>query len=440
MKKNIIFLFAVSLFFMACEPNKDIYAELDEVHEKPLSSQGVVYEITPDDYDDAKQAALSTATTAEDSLWADYISTYKSFNDKYTANQYVPAILASNFPQLKETSNIIVHYNQYIGKMYGQILDAELGNADYVAMGGTVETDLSFSETNKPSSFIPGYLLTKFPDAVENNYAKVLYNYPRAEDTDGGFYMFDGTSWSVVTGSKVLSKDDYTLMGTASGEPGQYGNFSEDALPQSYLPQFLHLEYPYAQAGETVNVVCDLYGYDTSIYTISCTFDGAKWAINFPGFASSAQFVHTEVRWIFDPTVRFTMNADDFQSIVDEELYPDTYGTGGYYYGASSYYSNFDIRLTKRRSKVPEVWTPEMTDEEGMELIWNNLREGVVIMLQKKFPEATPDVEGVEVFYYITFDTFNDDYQHIFYEMKYKCTSAGSPATFEMVTDAEVVE
>ncbi len=445
MKNYIILIFVALLALNACNPNKEMYEMIDAGDTLPLFKKNLEYTITSTDYSEVSKLMLVKAENSEDSAWAKSIASYNSFNTKYSANDNVPDILATKFSSFKAGSDAMVTYNQYIGEMFGTISSSELSDNDYIEMGGTIETNLYFSENDNPDDYLPNYLLSKYPDATENNYTEVFYKYPNIDTQAGSFYMFDGSIWTLVENSRVLTANDYDSMGEANGQPGEYNNFSADALPANYLPQFLKIEYPYSQVNDIKIIVCDLYGYNDPIYAITCAFDGENWSINFPGLKTTAQFVRTKTKWIFDPTVRFTMGANDFQLIVDHiaTVYPDlvnSYGSGDYYTGASAYYSNFDIRISKRREKDPEAYPESLSDEDALALIWERLKEGIVIMLKKKFPDAIPDVEGVEVNYFITFDTFNDDYEHVLYNIQYKCTSAGSPPEFEMVTDAEIVE
>ncbi|WAC00829.1 hypothetical protein N7U66_11155 [Lacinutrix neustonica] len=48
-------------------------------------------------------------------------------------------------------------------------------------------------------------------------------------------------------------------MGTGSGEPGQYNNFSSSVSPNNYLPTFLELNFPYGQEGQELVVIYDYY-------------------------------------------------------------------------------------------------------------------------------------------------------------------------------------
>ncbi len=425
------------MLFTACDPMEDIYDDIKN-NEKPYFETGIEYTLTDNDYSYAASLAKESAQTAEDSAWADYIVKYSAFNKTFSAYTYIPEILAVNFPALKDSSDMLVNFNQYVGEMYGEIKSAELTDDDYIEIGGDIAANLYFSDESELDS-LSGYLSGKFPDAEAGTYAEVFYRYPDSITTAGGFYKFNGFIWTEVENSRVLVPADYDAM----GEPGNYNNFSEDALPQNYLPQFLRLEYPYAQQGDMITVICDLYKFERSIYAIPCEFDGSDWNVYFPGENTSAQFRHDEEKWYFDPTMIFTMSSSDYQLLVDYVTgnpdipngYLDSYHpeTSEYYYGANSYYNNFYIKLYKRRQYDPLGLLDGLSDEDALSDIWRRVKEGIVIMLQQKFPDAVPSVGGIDVHYFITFKTHGETDEY--YKIEYKCASEGTPPSFEMVSD-----
>ncbi len=440
MKKYIILIFIASLFFTACDPTADVYDELDVEYGGPYHETGLDYIFTIADYKAASEAAVNVAVTTEDTAWAESIENYRSFNDKYTANEFAPAVLSSNFPELKEGSAMIVKYNQYIGQMYGDIASVTLTNDDYIAMGGTTADTLCFVEADNPDDYLPEFLLGEYPSATENNYVEVTYKYPDYNTKAGSFYMFDGTVWSLVEGSYVLSRNDYDSMGEDSGQPGNYNNFSDDAAPADYLPQFLRTQYPYAQADDELILVIHYYGNETSVYAVTCMYDGADWQINFPGVKTSAQFVYANDNWVFDPTVNHTMNSDDFWIIVNYikdhstlSVYLDEeYLNSEYYYGSSAYYANFDMRVSKRKSNDPLGLLDGMTDDEISTEIYSRLDEALIIYAETSFSAAVPVVDGIQVYYIITYDVFNDNYEHELITAKLKCIGEGQ---FELVEE-----
>ncbi len=208
MKRYIIFIFIASLLFTACNPNKDVYDTLDETYDVPYNEVGGTYLLTGDDYEAASKAALLVAVDKTDSTWATTIKTYHSFNDKFTANEFVPALIATNFPALKDGSNMVVSFNQFVGELYGDVQSSELEDVDYTTIGGTTADTLCFVESDVPNDYLPDYLSAKYPNAEKDTYAEVFYRFPDYNTTAGSFYMFDGTTWTTVDNSLVLLTAD----------------------------------------------------------------------------------------------------------------------------------------------------------------------------------------------------------------------------------------
>jgi hypothetical protein len=104
------------------------------------------------------------------------------------------------------------------------------------------------------------------------------------------------------------------------------------------------------------------------------------------------------------------------------------------------------MRLSKRVEFDAETFDG-LTLDEALPIMWERLfdkadepmatRGALIVMLQKKFPNAQPQSNGVDVYYEVTFETFNDDFSRSTYTAKYQCTAAGDPAQFKFVeTDA----
>ncbi len=255
------------------------------------------------------------------------------------------------------------------------------------------------------------------------------------------YYQYTGTEWEKLEDVYCLNEDDYAAM----GDPGDDNYFSADILPQDYLPNFLTAKYPTAGQGVEKIVVYDynseLEGTITLATMYEYTSNGWESAYDYIG-ENTSQYVHNGLKWVFDPTVTLEMSGSDYQLIVDyvrdniDGGLIDSYGTADYYTGASAYYGNFDLRVSVRVDNYPEAYG-SLTEAEAMELIDESVQEGIVFMLQSKFPDAVPEVSGITVDYFITYDTYNNDYSRSNYTAHYRCTSAGTPPLFEL---QEVVE
>lgn len=242
--------------------------------------------------------------------------------------------------------------------------------------------------------------------------------------TKNEFYKYNGTKW--VSNSKtafILTADEYDSMGA----PGNYDNFSSSILPQNYLPRFLANKYPYSQEGDTVligykyyasgstNLVVDQYKYSSGVWAEKATISQV-----------TEQFVYSKTAkgWVFDPTIKITMGAADFQIIVDYVKqthgtdYIDGYGTAEYYHGASAYYKNFDIRSGKFDASFAS-W---------QDAIIAALKDAY---LPNKFPQAVTQVNGIDMHYIITFNTYIGTYDN--YSANFQCTSSAPNLQFTYI-------
>ncbi|WP_291856727.1 choice-of-anchor J domain-containing protein [Marinilabilia sp.] len=261
------------------------------------------------------------------------------------------------------------------------------------------------------------------------------------------FFMKDGGEWHQIVeddfedGVYVLSVDDYDSM----GEPGNHDNFSSSVSPEEYLPVFLSINRPYAQEGEQLIVVFKYYSNRVTFSLASeYVFNGTEWQNSARIVERSEQFVHNGSKWVFDPTVVFTMTTPDYQLIVDyvkTEIdggadYLNSYKTGEYYFGADAYYENFDLRLSNRTEKnVPGF--EGLSTEDAVALTYERLTEAVEVMLMEKYPDATAQVNGVDVHYIITVETYENDLSRGLYTFNFKCVKSGPNPEFELVEAPE---
>jgi len=444
MKKIVYILTLLMVVFSACEPNEEIYEQLDEIKEPYHNT--VDYTLTSNDYDNISELALEEASTSTDSTFAEFISDYSAMNEHYTAEDYVGLILPDLFPAYNKGSVANVTYNFFLNDIpdlskIGDAEEYELTTADYDSMGedyGEPGQYNNFSSSAPPEEYLPDFLATKFPNAVSGDVKLIIYKYYSGSvETRKDYYSFNGTYWEKIPNSYVLTPSDYDSMGA----PGNYNNFSDDEPAEDYLPAFLEIKFPYAQNEDIKVVVYDYYDGSASTKAEVYVYEGGQWIIYDSIEERQGQFVHIGDGWIFDPTVRFTMSGSDYQIVVDyvetniSADYIDSYGTGEYYYGANSYYSNFDKRISQRLAYEPETFE-NLSEEESLELIDERVQEGIVIMLQNKYPDAVPQVGGFDVHYIVTYQTYNNDYSRSYPTVDYLCTEAASgsnPPQFELV-------
>lgn len=148
--------------------------------------------------------------------------------------------------------------------------------------------------------------------------------------TNTNYYKFDGSSWNLVDDVYYLTSADYDSMGTGSGQPGQYNNFSGSTSASNYLPQFLSIKYPFAQEEDEIFITYKYYGgsaVGTVIKGNLYTFTNGSWSPN----VSSLQFGYENGVWVPDNTIRYTLTNPDYEyignTLASDSEYADIVGT-----------------------------------------------------------------------------------------------------------------
>ncbi len=427
--------------FTACNPNEDLYNMLDEM-EEPYN-EVIEYTLTESDYN----------------FFDEVIADHNAFNDTMEAKDFIPDFLASEFLALNLGSRAKVTYNHLLlspdwwDAGFGYVLTDE----DYeVMIGGGVDY---FTETNPASDHIPEFLNREYPpaqDASEGDQFNIIYNfYFEGEyllylDT----YEYDGENWFLVeTVENIpyigheLTSEDYQNWG---GAVASNNYFNEDYPPENYIPVYLKNKFPYSPVDDE-KVVKYKYndGSETKDMIDKYVFDGTKW--NFVSYIEerTEQYVFGEMGWAFDPTVIHIMSSDDYLYLAEIDPIPHpTYDDFGYYYGASAYYGNFDVRSLARRLETDDdgnYYDPELAEiynNEGVsaaldEMYRRILEEGLILLLQHRYPDAVPQVGGIDVHYIVQFETFGDGFMRTYPEAEYKCVEAGDPPQFEFINWSE---
>ncbi|MGD9976531.1 MAG: choice-of-anchor J domain-containing protein [Bacteroidales bacterium] len=253
-------------------------------------------------------------------------------------------------------------------------------------------------------------------------------------------YTLDGSTWKPAESSFVaLQQDDYTSMGLS---------YISSANAPLYIPNYLSQTFPYALEGDIKNVAYKSSSTQTYSRATQYTLTNGIWVINTFVTTSTDQFIHTGEKWIFDPTVHLSPSSSDLQLLVDyvytnlSRSYGSNYGNDEFYYGASAYYKNFDLRLTNKVTYSIPGFAELTTEEEKIALTWTRLQEGLIIMLQLKYTEAVPDISGVPVYYYVTFATYENNLAKNTYVGIFRCTTAGPNPVFirDTALEDEAVE
>ena len=239
--------------------------------------------------------------------------------------------------------------------------------------------------------------------------------------TKRDFYQFDGSEWKTMSNTYYLTSKDYDAMGS----PGNYANFSNDDNPRDYIPNLLKSMYPTAGEGVSKIVVYKYYTEAEVTLTLAdqYTYTNGEWQSLYNYIDEiTNQFIHNGTKWVFDPTETYTMSSSDYQIIVDYvkdnygDDYIDSYGTQEFYYGAGAYYSNFDLRSGNWNSEEFDSWEEAVEEAIG------------TVLLPEIYPNATLQVNGVDMYYRVVFDTYSGSAAR--YAMKFQVTKAGPDPEF----------
>ncbi len=434
-------ILASMLMFIACDPNVDLYEKMD-AGIGPYS-EDIAYTLEDSDYN----------------RFGGFIAEYKAFNDSLPAMDHVPEILASRFVTLNLGSSALVTFNHFLlhPDWWDSGFGYELTSHDYAFLG----VPDAFTPNNPAYQHIPSFLEREYSDAVEGDRVNIIYNFLETgvmtmnQDTyelEGGHWILIETLEDIPYVGYELTMEDYQAWG---GNIAQFGNFSEDDPPENYLPVFLKNKLPYAPIGaEQVLKYRYFDGSATRNLIDKYIFDGVVWNMVPYVEERTEQYIFGDEGWGFDPTVFFSPDRDDYMYIVTidpigQQEFP--YDDFGYYYGASAFYSNFDIRIIGRRldklstgeyadpelGEIFETVGPDAVMEEMMRRI---KEEALVKLLQHKFPDATPQVGGLDVHFFVHFQTFADNWVRRFPQAEYICVAAGDPPQFELVGFIENLE
>src|SRR6056297_595418 len=180
MKKIVYLLTLLMVVFSACEPNEELYEQLDET--KDPYNGSVEYTLTANDYETITSLALANATNEDDSTWAEYVTEFEAFNDKYPGSEYIPHLLPDLFPAYNKNSSANVTFN-YIADIpaelatYANAKVIEFTSNYYNSVNEYVGAAEYFYPEYHPDFYIPDILKDSITDAVEDEIYMIKYMY-----------------------------------------------------------------------------------------------------------------------------------------------------------------------------------------------------------------------------------------------------------------------
>lgn len=186
------------------------------------------------------------------------------------------------------------------------------------------------------------------------------------------YYQYDGTEFVMPENMITLTDEDYKAMGTGSGQPGEYGNFSSSVSPDTYLPTYLANKYTYAQNEEQVIVLYKYFSGGTQTRFDLYEFSDGAWILPETTTATPIRFAHKKGTWVPDNPIIYTFTSDDFDWLETSSLKDDA--TLVEQVSSAAQYNNFD-----RRPGASAYWTDEM------------ILKALNVFLKDRFPNAEED-------------------------------------------------
>jgi hypothetical protein len=273
----------------------------------------------------------------------------------------------------------------------------------------------------------------------------------------GTYYKYSGSKWEAISNGVVaLGSADYLAMGIAAK------NFSSSALPENYLPKFLSIRYPYAQADAKMVVGYKYYSSSTkttSYIADEYNFTNGSWTKLGVLTTSTDQFVKANNKWVWDPSVvidlvpvrnnalsmKYYQAATDWvwENIDVAQLglttkgkgYVSSFGNNEYYTGCSAYYNNIDMRPSAARAQYGTEYN-SLTDAEVIALMTDRLKVVLGHALEKVNPDVMP-IDGVEITYTLNVAIYTGTaVSKVNNSLVYKVTG---PGTFEYVSGPTLI-
>jgi hypothetical protein len=240
------------------------------------------------------------------------------------------------------------------------------------------------------------------------------------------FYEFDGDDWNKLADIHYINKSDFEKMGFAEGTL----SFTSEQPASDYLSDYAAISYPMKNnSGDQIVYVYDYNDNDgEQIITLAdrLTYKDDGWKSSYDYVRTITEpYASTENGWVFDPTVNFTMTAEDYGIIaayvkndpVLSELDWNSYEDSEYYYGASAYYENFDTRGGNFYEGF-DSWEEAVTEAIGN------------VLLPAKYPDAQTQYKGIDMYYIVHFTAYGAPSSNYF--IKFQCTKSAPNPEFTL--------
>lgn len=354
---------------------------------------------------------------------------------------------SAQYVQYTGTMTVSGNYINIAVEGSSKTLSVNASSADYSSLSGSEVTVTGY--INGCYSSYVYTVATSIESAAAVASAPARASAAVVTSTINAVYKFNGTSWSLADDTVMLNSDDYTAMGST------YGNLS-GTQPETYLPIYLGINYPYAVDGDYIDVVYKFYDGSTYFKASRFNKEGSAWVMyNNVEVVASSPFECMDAGWSYNPslTITFLPTTNDFatayyQTAVDiisaeygsDSGYLTSYGNTEYFSGCSSYYNN----VAWRYDYILSAWTAAGVDftpyaisggETNLKALYAQLEENLASTFSKMLAAIHPDinaVSGMDVLYTVQYFAFVGKYDNDLpsHEMVFKVVGKGE---FEFV-------
>jgi len=335
MKKIIYCLAILGTTFMGCEPNEDIYNNLDSVDNPGF---------------DYIQAVETYVFTTEDyELFETELSEEEFFETQAQADQLIPGFLADKYPVWGEGSLVNVTYNLF---------------------DETTLEVLSTTETLSNINQVDGYLASTYETAENGTFVELTYNADvlSYELSEGDFEKI-GNALSSSYPEAASSAANYSNFDRRSDRDAYWS----DGMILEGINELLSGEY---SAGQVVAVTFAIYDGGTNFsesFTVQYTGSG---------------FSKLDVEVSGTSATEYTLGSSDYDTIGDAlaASYPDPADN-------ASSYGSFDVRDTS-----DNYWSDAMI-LEGLNVILPAATEGDIYAVTYKTYNGSVGTQTMTLLY-----------------------------------------
>lgn len=424
------------LLLTACNPMEQIYKQIDSV-DQPIK-KSISYTLTEADYKiittafiKAEKAGYTGSDTEKFMKTvkheANYVLTNRTLTTWVSPDKYIPALIAKMNPEWGKGSAVNVSYAMQQPSEEDADLDKLISvniSAEDVVKAGIKSKDPNKLSKEEISS-LGQYLVSHYTEQGSSYLVKVSLSEGKRNMLFIGNRLADNRTY------KVISPKEYLSMGSKNG------NLSSSMLPEQYIPILLQQSMPYAQPGNVCIVVYEWY--DNKVTTPeyqSFKLEAGTWHVA----NTVSQFVNIGSKWIFDPTVRFTLTADDFMVLhawvktnkpdYISKKYPDN---EEWWFCSSVYYKNFNLDGGASVGARPDE--EGKSDDELTKIRLERIKDGLKMILKARYASMPAQTNGIDQMYVIS-TTIRKNYTSSPVTFTYKGLGSGE---FEYISGPDAI-